>query len=242
MDVQLQARLLRRNTASDLHARRRRAAGADRCEHRRRDHTRLSRRVEDGSFREDLYYHLNVVPLRCQPLTGASSRTSRSCWTTTSNLFVSEENLPTDALPSPARTDLRNYAWPGNVRELKNVVQRLLILGSGAEIELRRGGDRARREPAPGARHTARLGLRAAAKGGPRAFRAKLLGAPARMTGGNIESLSRARGLGANTLVPKAARARHRFEASRGYWRLSLRALGSSFSRTLFDYRWEPQT
>jgi DNA-binding NtrC family response regulator len=50
------------------------------------------------------------------------------------NYFVDQENLPYRRFSMAAQNRLRNYAWPGNIRELKNLVQRLLILGTDEEI------------------------------------------------------------------------------------------------------------
>jgi DNA-binding NtrC family response regulator len=106
--------------------------------------------VEEGKLREDLYYHLNVVPLEIPPL-----RSHRDDIPELLNYYIdqfaSTEGLPYRRFTVGAQNRLRNYAWPGNVRELKNVVHRLLILGSGAnidqdEIDLSLGGIREKRE------------------------------------------------------------------------------------------------
>jgi len=106
--------------------------------------------VEEGKLREDLYYHLNVVPLEIPPL-----RSHRDDIPELLNYYIdqfaSTEGLPYRRFTVGAQNRLRNYAWPGNVRELKNVVHRLLILGSGAnidqdEIDLSLGGVREKRE------------------------------------------------------------------------------------------------
>ena len=52
------------------------------------------------------------------------------------DVLVTRENLPNRRLTVGAQNRLRNHGWPGNVRELINVLQRLLILGSGSVIEL----------------------------------------------------------------------------------------------------------
>ena len=51
-------------------------------------------------------------------------------------MFVAQENLQYRRFSVAAQNRLRNYTWPGNIRELKNLVQRLLILGSSEDIEL----------------------------------------------------------------------------------------------------------
>ena len=93
-----------------------------------------ARAVAKGLLREDLYYHLNVVPLEIPPL-----RSHRDDIPELLNYYIDQfattEGLPYRRFTVGAQNRLRNYSWPGNVRELKNVVHRLLILGSGADID-----------------------------------------------------------------------------------------------------------
>ncbi len=95
----------------------------------------LRRAVEEKRFREDLYFHLNVVPLQVPPLR-EHAQDVPELLNYYVNEFVNQENLPYRSFSVAAQNRLRNYPWPGNVRELKNLVQRLLILGSGVEISL----------------------------------------------------------------------------------------------------------
>lgn len=89
--------------------------------------------VRSGRLREDLYYHLNVVPLEIPPL-----RERREDIPELVEHFVDQfvqfQNLPYRRFGVAAQNRLRHYSWPGNVRELQNVVQRLLILASGEEV------------------------------------------------------------------------------------------------------------
>ena len=89
--------------------------------------------VKSGQLREDLYYHLNVLPLEMPPL-----RDHREDIPELVEHFVDQlvtlQNLPYRRFGVAAQNHLRYYAWPGNVRELKNVVQRLLILAYGEEV------------------------------------------------------------------------------------------------------------
>jgi len=91
--------------------------------------------IKAGSFREDLYYQLNVVPLRIPPLRehGEDVPLLLDYYV---DVFVKRDNLPRRRFSEAARRRLSGHQWPGNVRELKNLVQRLLILGSGEEITL----------------------------------------------------------------------------------------------------------
>jgi len=93
----------------------------------------LEDEVQAGRFREDLFYHLNVVPLHVPPL-----REHREDVPELLNyyvdFYVDHEKLPYRRFNMGAQNFLRNHDWHGNVRELKNLVQRLLILGAGDEI------------------------------------------------------------------------------------------------------------
>ncbi len=98
-------------------------------------HRDLEAEVAVGRFREDLYYHLNVLPLALPPLREHCEDVPELL-TYYVNHFVDQEGLPYRNFTMAARNRLRNYGWPGNIRELKNLVQRLLILGGGEEITL----------------------------------------------------------------------------------------------------------
>jgi len=91
-------------------------------------HRDLRQMVRQGLFREDLYYRLNVVPIRLPPLRERSEDIPELV-----RHFVAraqEEGLPGKALTAEAMADLIAYRWPGNVRELENLVQRLSALYS----------------------------------------------------------------------------------------------------------------
>jgi len=83
--------------------------------------------IQQGRFREDLYYRLNVVPLHIPPL-----REHREDVPELVSFYVDwmveKERLPYKRFSTSALNLLRNHSWPGNIRELKNLVQRLLIL------------------------------------------------------------------------------------------------------------------
>ncbi len=93
----------------------------------------LEEEVRAGRFREDLFYHLNVVPLHIPPLREHHEDVS-DLLNYYVDYFATHEKLPYRRFSVGAQNYLRNYSWPGNVRELKNMVQRLLILGAGDEI------------------------------------------------------------------------------------------------------------
>lgn len=98
-------------------------------------HRDLESEVKAGRFREDLYYQLNVVPLRI-PALREHSEDVAELLDYYVDMFVQREHLPPRRFAAAAQRRLTNYRWAGNVRELKNLVQRLLILGSGPEITL----------------------------------------------------------------------------------------------------------
>jgi DNA-binding NtrC family response regulator len=97
-------------------------------------HRDLAQEIQAKRFREDLYYQLAVVPLRVPPLRNHADDIPELL-THYVEMFVSQEGLPYRRFTVAAQNRLRHYPWPGNIRELKNLVQRLLILGSGGEIQ-----------------------------------------------------------------------------------------------------------
>nr|VFK42485.1 MAG: DNA-binding transcriptional response regulator, NtrC family, contains REC, AAA-type ATPase, and a Fis-type DNA-binding domains [Candidatus Kentron sp. TC] len=90
--------------------------------------------VHAGRFREDLYYHLNVLPVHVPPLRNHREDVPELL-TFYMNLLVIRDNLPYRNFSFASQNRLRNYEWPGNIRELRNVTQRLLILSNGREID-----------------------------------------------------------------------------------------------------------
>ena len=83
--------------------------------------------IENGHFREDLYYRLNVVPIEVPPL-----RDRAEDIPVLAEIFLAEAAASNrekrKAIASEALDILKKYAWPGNVRELKNLVERLAIM------------------------------------------------------------------------------------------------------------------
>ena len=94
----------------------------------------LFERVEQGAFREDLYFRLNVIPLRLPPL-----RERKGDVPLLADYFVkrhaSRNNRPAASLSPEALEVLCHYNWRGNVRELENVMERALLLSNGVEIQ-----------------------------------------------------------------------------------------------------------
>jgi len=91
--------------------------------------------VKSGDFRDDLFYQLSVVPLDIPPLSEHSEDIPELLEYYVRH-FVETEGLPYRKFSVAAQNRLRRHNWPGNVRELKNLVQRLLIMGSDEVIEV----------------------------------------------------------------------------------------------------------
>ncbi|CAH2598875.1 Nitrogen fixation protein AnfA [Rhodovastum atsumiense] len=93
----------------------------------------LPEMVQQGRFREDLYYRLNVFPITIPPL-----RERGSDVITLADHFVAriarQSGKDVKRISTPALNMLMSYHWPGNVRELENVIERSVILASGGVI------------------------------------------------------------------------------------------------------------
>jgi len=91
-------------------------------------HRDLRTLIRQGLFREDLFYRLNVVPIRLPPL----RERSEDVPALVHHFFrlAAEEGLPLKNLDQSAMDRLKSYRWPGNVRELENLVRRLAALYS----------------------------------------------------------------------------------------------------------------
>jgi two-component system response regulator AtoC len=93
----------------------------------------LERAVAQNSFREDLFYRLNVVPL-----TVPSLRERPADIVPLARMFLAQlcevHRRPRVTLSADAARALERYAFPGNVRELRNLIERAVVLGSAAEI------------------------------------------------------------------------------------------------------------
>ena len=89
--------------------------------------------IEKGRFREDLYFRLNVIPMRVPPLKDRIADIPRLV-----NEFVREFSLSTNIEAKEVSEDaiaiLQKYEWRGNVRELKNLIERLMIMVPGRVI------------------------------------------------------------------------------------------------------------
>ena len=91
-------------------------------------HRDLTQLIRQGLFREDLFYRLNVVPIRLPPLRERTEDIPELVRHFLS--LASNEGLPAKTMDSLAMERLRRHRWPGNVRELENLVRRLAALYS----------------------------------------------------------------------------------------------------------------
>lgn len=91
--------------------------------------------MTDGKFREDLYYRLYVYPIVIPPL-----RERKEDLPVLFNHFLLKLNAEMgrriEGISPQAQDVLANYSWPGNVRELRNVMERVMILCKGNQVEV----------------------------------------------------------------------------------------------------------
>jgi len=93
----------------------------------------LGSEIEEGRFREDLLYRLNVVPIHVPPLRERRGDIAQLIAHFSGEL-TQRGGLPPKEFEGAAVERLTAHDWPGNIRELKNAVERLLILASGATV------------------------------------------------------------------------------------------------------------
>jgi len=98
--------------------------------------TDLEKAIENGDFRRDLFYRLNVVPIVLPPLRereGDVLLLARTLLESTCRRY----NRAYGGIESEAADALVRYDWPGNVRELENLIERLVVLSDGEEVHVR---------------------------------------------------------------------------------------------------------
>jgi two-component system nitrogen regulation response regulator NtrX len=93
----------------------------------------LEKEIQEGHFREDLYYRLNVIPFHVPPL-----RERREDLPILAKAFVeefcAESGTRRKQIAPRAMSRLQAYSWPGNVRELRNLMERLVLMTPGPKI------------------------------------------------------------------------------------------------------------
>ena len=95
-------------------------------------HRDLEKRIEADTFREDLYYRLNVFPIRVPPLRERTEDIPMLVWRFVED-FSKAFGKRIESIPKDNIEMLQRYAWPGNVRELRNLVERAVI-GATARV------------------------------------------------------------------------------------------------------------
>jgi transcriptional regulator with GAF, ATPase, and Fis domain len=94
--------------------------------------------MASGEFRADLYYRLNVFPIRLPPLRERKEDIPSLVWAMIGKRQAALRRHITH-VPAEVWDALQSYAWPGNVRELENVVERALIHSTGGTLTLAEG-------------------------------------------------------------------------------------------------------
>ncbi|HSB82351.1 MAG TPA: sigma 54-interacting transcriptional regulator, partial [Candidatus Methylomirabilis sp.] len=95
----------------------------------------LAKRVAQGTFREDLFYRLNVFPIAVPPLRERGEDIPLLVWTFAKQ-FGQALGKPVERIPQATMEALRRYPWPGNIRELRNVIERAVILSDSSTLRV----------------------------------------------------------------------------------------------------------
>jgi transcriptional regulator with GAF, ATPase, and Fis domain len=95
----------------------------------------LARAIADGKFRQDLFYRLNVFPVRIPPLRERKGDL-RLLVSYLVDRYAKRIGRHVTHVSAATLERLASYDWPGNVRELENVIERAVILSSGPELEV----------------------------------------------------------------------------------------------------------
>jgi transcriptional regulator with GAF, ATPase, and Fis domain len=96
-------------------------------------HRDLEKAVRDGTFRQDLFYRLNVFPVTVPPLRERIDDVPGLVWTFVDE-FARAFGKTIDSISRDSMAELQRYPWPGNVRELRNVVERAVILATDRQL------------------------------------------------------------------------------------------------------------
>ena len=93
----------------------------------------LAQRVKDGTFRQDLFYRLNVFPIHVPPLRERVEDIPPLVWTFVRE-FERKMGKHIESISKKTMERLQSYSWPGNIRELRNVIEHALILSPGNQL------------------------------------------------------------------------------------------------------------
>jgi formate hydrogenlyase transcriptional activator len=109
----------------------------------------LAQDVQDGRFRKDLYYRLNVFPIVIPPLRERPDDIPLLVWAFVRE-FEKKLGKRIESIPKRVMETLQCYPWPGNARELRNVIERAMIVNSGKTLDVRLPTSAPAESPAPG--------------------------------------------------------------------------------------------
>lgn len=97
-------------------------------------HRNLAQMVEEGKFRQDLFYRLSVFPITVPALRERPEDIPHLIWHYT-NKYSQQFNRQIETIPAAAMESMVSYSWPGNIRELQNFIERAVILSRGSVLE-----------------------------------------------------------------------------------------------------------
>jgi formate hydrogenlyase transcriptional activator len=98
-------------------------------------HRNLEERVAQGSFRDDLYYRLNVFPIQVPPLRERAEDIPLLVWKFVEE-FAEAFGKRIDAISPENMIALQRYPWPGNIRELRNAVERAMVTAAAGHLTI----------------------------------------------------------------------------------------------------------
>jgi formate hydrogenlyase transcriptional activator len=98
-------------------------------------HRNLEQRIGDETFREDLFYRLNVFPIRVPALRDRLEDIPLLVWQFVAH-YSKLLGKQIDAIASDTLAGLQQYSWPGNIRELRNAVERAMIVTTGSRLTI----------------------------------------------------------------------------------------------------------
>jgi two-component system, NtrC family, response regulator AtoC len=99
-------------------------------------HRNLEKMIQSGSFREDLFYRINVLPLFIPPLRERREDLPRLIHHFLQKFKKQHQGSPVNTITEEALKTMMEYSWPGNMRELENILERAFILESQQSISL----------------------------------------------------------------------------------------------------------
>ncbi len=102
----------------------------------------LEKLVREGRFRQDLYYRLNVFPIKVPPLRERREDIPPLVWAFVEE-FAAQFGKQIQSIGQATMDQLQRYPWPGNVRELRNAIERAMIVSSGTRLKIEQPDARA---------------------------------------------------------------------------------------------------